>query len=59
MILEELLHLLERPTPSTDPQAGNFYNKFQNIDKIIEREHNDKTVADNFDLEIKKEKLIQ
>ena len=35
MILEEFLNLLERPSKTSSPQAGNFYSKFQNIDKII------------------------
>ena len=28
MILEEFLNLLERPSKTSSPQAGNFYSKF-------------------------------
>ena len=45
MILEELMNLIDRPTlDGRSPATGNFYNKFQNIDKIIEKEDNDKAV---------------
>lgn len=40
MVLEELLALTEKPTVSAIPAAGNFYSKFQNIDKIIQNEDN-------------------
>ena len=36
MVLEELLALCEKPSKNASPVAGNFYSKFQNIDKIIQ-----------------------
>ena len=35
MVLEELLALIEKPNVNTNSAAGNFYSKFQNLDKII------------------------
>lgn len=45
IILEELLQLMNGPNQNDTPKANNFYNKFQNIDKIIEKEENDQAIT--------------
>ena len=49
MILQELLNLLERPSVDSPPKKGNFYDKFQKIDKIIQQEKNEKVQDENFE----------
>ena len=41
MVLEELLALCVKPQMNGNQAAGNFYSKFQNLDKIIQKEDNE------------------
>ena len=45
MIFEELLELIGNPNVDSTGKAENFYGKFQKIDKIIEKENNDRAVT--------------
>lgn len=45
MIFEELIELVGTPSIDSTPKVENFYSKFQNIDKIIEKEDNDRAVT--------------
>ena len=58
-LFDELIELMGNPDQAQTAKTDNFYDKFKNIDKIIEREENDKTLETMQDLAEQQEQEVE